>query len=322
MKILIKQLGRIGDMICLTAIFPLLKSQNPTLEIDVLCSRHNHKVLEYNPHIKNVIIYKKSISALIRLIIFFRKKIYDFYFDPKDHYSKESIMLSKIIKSYVKVGFNANKKAFDIAIDSAENNTELHYIERALKAFKILGLELNSEKMPLPELYPNISSKKIVDDFIESKLFNNSFIFLNISATSESRKWSESNWIEFIEGIKSHKFKIILSSVREDYDMAQKISSNFENVTQYQAHSLDEIFYLVEKSKYVITVDTSIVHIASAYDKPIFALYPSIKSNFIKFAPLSKYKKIVFADEGSLSINTIKPSTALEYFEQFLEELV
>ena len=60
-----------------------------------------------------------------------------------------------------------------------------------------------------------------------------------------------------------------------------------------------EIFSLVSRAEAVITVDTSIVHIASAFNKPILALYVNLQNFYSQYLPLSdNYRVVTSPGEG------------------------
>ena len=48
----------------------------------------------------------------------------------------------------------------------------------------------------------------------------------------------------------------------------------------------------------VVTPDTSVVHIAAAFDTPIVALYPNVEWNLKKFRPLSTRAEVVQPDDA------------------------
>jgi heptosyltransferase III len=61
----------------------------------------------------------------------------------------------------------------------------------------------------------------------------------------------------------------------------------------FPSRSINDVVALVSQSKLVISPDTSVVHIASAFNVPCIALFHSLWWNVHKFAPLSTQKWIV-----------------------------
>jgi ADP-heptose:LPS heptosyltransferase len=54
----------------------------------------------------------------------------------------------------------------------------------------------------------------------------------------------------------------------------------------------------------VVTLDTSVVHIASAFDVPQIALFPDVEWNLKKFRPLSSLSVVVQPEKGEM-VSTI-----------------
>jgi len=69
-----------------------------------------------------------------------------------------------------------------------------------------------------------------------------------------------------------------------------------------------EVASVIKNSKLVVTPDTSIVHIAVAYDKDIIGIYRKNKEdkNSILWGPNSKKAKIIFVEED------IKPGQEID----------
>jgi ADP-heptose:LPS heptosyltransferase len=322
MKILIKQLGRIGDMICLSACFPLIKEILPDAEIDIITSKHNDIIVKNNPYINNSIKYDKSFFNIFDTIFKIRSMKYDFYIDPKDHRSGESRIFAKIAKAHVKVGFNEpGKHNFDISLDSAEMNSELHFIERAMKAFKVLGFNESTVKIPRPRLFP---SEKAIDNaqkFIDVTFGTEPYSVINISTSSAVRQWNFENWIELINKTDLKERNIIISASPADYDDANKIVHSSKNAVLFKSKSIEDLFPIIEQSAMVLTCDTSIVHIASGYNTPILALYLGLTGNFKKFSPLSDKQCLIFTAEDMADVNTIKPDEVVNKYYSFIQKL-
>ena len=106
MKILIVQIGRIGDMVLVTPMFAHLKKKYPQCIIHVLCTENNHPIIYNDPRIDKVFNYKNKICYLIKLFIHMRSENYDYWIDNKDHYSLTGYVLATFSNAKQKIGFN------------------------------------------------------------------------------------------------------------------------------------------------------------------------------------------------------------------------
>lgn len=302
MKILITQLGRIGDMVLLTTAIKAVKEKYPDSIIDVISGRNNHQVIKDNPNINKIIIYDKSPFKLIKTIAEIRKLRYDFYIDFKDHQSTESRFIARFVKSNNKIGFNGNKKnIFDISIPSYIDNAGLHSITRIFNSLKPLSISIG-ETIPRPELFTNKESDEYADSFLNENNIEE-FILFNLSAGSKNRMISLNKWDEIIEKI-INDFKIILTYAPSEIAMSKELFARFNKLNLFNSRSINDVISLVKRTKLLITPNTSLVHIASAFDTPIIAFYNSDDEDYKKFKPLST-KQVVFRydDKNHLLMN-------------------
>lgn len=67
-----------------------------------------------------------------------------------------------------------------------------------------------------------------------------------------------------------------------------------------------EIAEIVKHSAGVISPDTAIIHMASAFNVPVVGLYTDVKWNLDRFAPLSDKQRILISPDKD-SIKQITP---------------
>jgi ADP-heptose:LPS heptosyltransferase len=210
MKILIVQLGRIGDMILLTPAIDAIKCKYPTSQLDILAGRHNYQAIKNNPSIDNIIVYEKSPLKLCKTLSTLLKTKYDYYIDPKDHKSSESKILATIARAKLKIGLNIDSsKVFDCSIPSESDNQGLHFSQRAFRALNHLSIETPAI-VPKPFLYNTQDSLEYVDSFINAEQLD-SFIVLNLSASMEHKMWDTENWIRLFKEFEYMQEKTVLS---------------------------------------------------------------------------------------------------------------
>ena len=324
MNICLTQLGRIGDMILLTAVLPAIKSKYPDCNIDIIAGRGNHFVLNGNPYIRRVIVYNKSISGIIKFIREIRRQSYDYYIDPKDHYSSESKIIAKLIRAKSSVGFNRNgEKTFDFSVDSKEQNKGLHYIERFFKALNSLPQNPvpqkgrrdlkndNMQNLPRPNLFVTGDSEQRIAEFT-GKLPQKPILLVNISAGSTDRMWSGEKWIELFERLDSDngnkysdKYNLILTNAPSEEETAKAIINRIPYIYHFRTHNFHDTISIIKASAMMITPDTATVHVASAFNTPLVAIYGGMADNTAKFYPLSDHFIIIQAENGFDSIENV-----------------
>ena len=318
MKVLITLLGRIGDMILLTPSFKLIKDKYPEAQIDIIASRHNYIIPKLNPHINYVYIYDKKFVNVIKLIYRLRREFYDFYIDPKDHFSRESYIFSRIVKARKKIGYNRpGYNNFDISVDNSQQNKNLFHSIRILKSLKHLGIEV-PELLPKPILFEEPNSKEYVEKNFPKFNDNRQIALLNISASKDYRMWKIENWEKFIDEFSKNNIYFILSCEPRHKPLAERLIG--KNSFLFPSRNFNDIVSLVRKVDLVVTPDTSIVHVASAWNKPTFALYVGHEYLYWWFRPVSDYNRSVLAPDGK-DVPDIDYDTVKNEFYMFINNL-
>jgi len=313
-KFLIMQLGRFGDLILFSPIFRILKEKFPSVELHLLAGRKNYEVILGNPYIDKIIKYDKSPSKLIHTIFQIRKDYYQYWIDPRDHFSNESRILAKIARAKHKIGFNqANLKAvFDL--DIKQNENLIHHSLIGINSLSHLGIALPAKPIK-PELF-FMKDERFSPDSTRIIENNLNFVLLNLSASGTHKMWQVENWIEFISQTESHKKTLVINFMNDERPIAEQIKERFSNVILHQPQNIRDVMALVYHSRYVITPDTAIVHIASAFNKKIFALYSGLDDFYAKFHPTSDNYTVVRAKNGDKGIHSI---TVLDAVQNFLQ---
>ncbi len=300
-------LGRIGDMVLTTPIFSAFKVKYPNAYLCVICSRANYQIIENNPFIDEIIIYSKSPLALLKTFLKLKFKCFDYWLDPKDHKSSESQLLAKISRAKVKIGFNpAGKKIFDVSISSSEDNKDFHFTERIFKAAESLGIIPNSLK---PELYESESSRIFAENLFKG--ISLPVVFINLSAVNQDRIMSKEKWVEILEVIDFKRAAAILSYTDREEAAARFLINKYPEIIDLNKTSLSNIISIISRCRLVISPDTSIVHIASAFAVRTLVLYNDLRENFAKFHPLSG-NAIVIMEAGIKELEKLSTSKIKE----------
>lgn len=324
MNILITQLGRIGDMILLTPMFSILKENYPDSIIDVICGTKNYSIISNNPYINNIFIFDKSPFKLIRFFNLVRMTNYDYYIDPKDHYSRESSILAGMIKATNKIGFKSDENSkFNLGIPTNKENEGKHYSEKILNPLKYLNIEV-SEKSYKPVLFEDPESITYFQEFREVNNIDK-FIVINISASQKRKMWDKKKWVEFINRVhnkyEEKDFDFVISSAPTESDEVKYIIENTNNLIHFQSRNIFDIVTFIKNSRLLITPDTALVHIAAAFNIKLLGLFANNPFFYSMFHPLSDDYEVVKTPEGSENIDDIDVTHLYEAFLRISEKL-
>ncbi|MCX7737558.1 MAG: glycosyltransferase family 9 protein [Candidatus Kapabacteria bacterium] len=324
MKVLITQLGRIGDMILLTPMFSILKENYPDSTIDVICGTKNYSIIANNPYINNIFIFDKSPFKLIRFFNQVRETNYDYYIDPKDHYSRESSILAGMIKAKNKIGFKSDERSkFNLGIPTNKENEGKHYSEKILNPLKYLNIEV-SDKSHKPVLFESPESIKYFQEFREVNNLDK-YIVINISASQKRKMWDKEKWVEFINSVNSKyeekDFDFVITSAPTESEDVKYIIENTSNLIHFQSRNILDVVSLIKNSWLLITPDTALVHIAAAFNIKLLGLFANNPFFYSMFHPLSDEFEVVMTPEGSENIDDIDFTQIYEAFLRISEKL-
>jgi ADP-heptose:LPS heptosyltransferase len=315
--ILVVQIGKIGDMILTTPLFSEIKNIYPDSKLIVLSSTINKDIPLNHNSVDKVIVYKKNVLGTILLLNSSMRNI-DLWIDTKDNFSKTSELLVKIFKPKKSLGFNFKKKVFDISLNNFQagkhavdiNLSPINYLKDSLTKFDI---------RPFFEIPDDVQEKS--DSVLQSNPYHEK-ILINVSAGNESRYLSKEKWSIIINKIhQTHLYFFNLIGMKEDMDIIDYILSESLgiNIQFIQTNNIIETAAIVKKNDLVISADTSIIHICSALNKRVIALFPDVKWSKEKFAPLSDNFELIISGKAN-SIEDIKADEVVSRFKKLINK--
>ncbi|MFA5011542.1 MAG: glycosyltransferase family 9 protein [Ignavibacteria bacterium] len=312
-NILVVQIGKIGDMILTTPLFGSLKRIFPDCCLSVLASKSNSVITKNLNCIDRTYVYDKKTISTASLLIKLRKKAFDYWIDPKDELSSTSKILVNLCKPKLSIGFNFNKKVFDIDLRTFVKGE--HRVDINLSPVNYLS-DSDRLKTPIPHVDIPEKDSKIISERLN--VVTAPFVLLNLSSGVSSRYLKLEKWIDLVDGINPDKY-VILTGINKDYDNIHAVISSVKrkNVFFVEANTIFEFAELIRKCNLLVTPDTSAVHLASCFNAPVVGIYHNVKWNIVKFGPLSVKKRIVVSAHEN-SLDSIESKELIEAVNELL----
>lgn len=312
-KVLIVRLGKIGDIIISSFVFEVLKKRFPGIDLSLFTLQSNQEVLKYNSDIDHLFLAKKNFYLYIKLFRL-RKIFYDLVIDLNDDPSTTSSIIRKIIKAHRVVGFNFTANDFSDLFPQPQKN-KTHIIDRISYLLNELGIKLSKNDIH-PKLYVGNKERIDVENQLNEYKKQYKILALNLSAGAEIRYWQIENWIELIKRIHIEIPEIIFLplSTFEDEHLRNNIFNKVkkELLINQIYKSFHHFASYIYNSDFIISPDTAAVHIASAFNKPIVAIYPAYEWNYVSWQPLSD-KFIAIKSKNNL-INSVSVDEVYDAF--------
>jgi ADP-heptose:LPS heptosyltransferase len=304
-RILIINLGGIGDMIFSIPFLRGLKQNFKNAKIVLLAVSGSSEIINnlgYLDEIRILDVRTEDIRILsfkiFKYIKFFwslRKEKYDMVINLRSQVSLYSAIKMAIIFSIThakyKVGRDYEKLGFFYNIKIPERKVfQKHEIEYHKELAKKLGFEVNDDiSIKLEKEYLGFADNFFKINGIKE---DDTKIIINIEARWQTRRWQLENYISLIEKmLKEIRCKILII-IHKDIEAMRKIKERFKNIVFLQDGNIKNIAGVISKTNLLITNDTGIMHIGTALNIPIVALFGS-SDPYLTGPYISKDKYII-----------------------------
>ncbi len=289
-KILLLRHDKIGDLIISTSFIRILRKYNPKARIDILLSKSNISAQTcVKKYVDNIWIYEKKIINILNLIKSLRRNKYDIIIDLFDNPSTTSALLIKYIAPIFAIGIDKkNSHIYDYTVPMLDRFSS-HIVERTANLLLAFGVNPQEENLHLEyDLLQNPMNK------------NSKFRFgINLAGGGRSRFWgreNNSNLIKFIE-LNYYDSEIQLFFTADYQQDADFLKANHPQIITKICENFDQFVAETSTCNLIISPDTSIVHLASAFSIPAVILY--IYNADTTHAPWYPYKSKYIAVETS-----------------------
>ncbi len=314
-KILFIRLNRIGDALVATPLIFEIKKQIGC-KVFVLASGSNYFIFE-NPKLADeVIIYRKNIDGIFSLIRTINKIGFDAIVDLHDDVSSTVSYITSFAKANYKFGLNKiNAKIFSHTVEKL-NPATYHVVDRIMEFGKFFNLNVDRSKVNIIyDASAGASSK--AEAFIKKHYVHKKFLLgINISAGSAARFWGNKNFTQLITNILDYNVNMLLMCAERDLKNAIGIAGG--RVPIFYRPNFDQFCAMIQKLDFLVTPDTSIVHIASAFNKPLFGIYVKYNTRDMIWSPYRSPFECVITEKATLE--DVSYESVKEKFFPFFEK--
>jgi ADP-heptose:LPS heptosyltransferase len=319
-KILFIRQDRIGDVLVSTPIFASVKTHYPSAVVDVLLSENNYFVLNNEPFIRKCWIYQKDIRKFISLMRSIRKEKYDFAVDMMDNPSVTSTLLCLLSGAQVNVGIaKDNTYVYDRTVPMLSRR-DSHIIDRIAQLLIPFHIDPITENLSL-RYFTLPSSDEFADRWISLNHLNDRpIIGVNISAGGEARFWGIGQYRSLLSFMTKQypEFHTLLLYQPTDKARANKIGEgNKDIVLSPVTETFDQFAAMIKKLSFLVSPDTSAIHLASAFHIPSVVLYVQSDKSLRIWEPYKTDYEVVVTDVDDLS--TIPVSDVQTAFKMLRE---
>lgn len=277
-KILIIRFSSIGDIVLTTPVIRCLKKQMPSAEIHYATRKSFASVLEGNPYVDKMHLLDKDLSAFIHAL---KQEEFDFIVDL--HHNVRTARIKWALKKPSTSFPKLNIAKWLLVRFKWNRMPKVHIVDRYMETVKPLGIELDDQGLDyfIPEQ----------DVISVSDLPFQKYIGLVIGAAHATKRLPLHKLKELAAQIDS---PIILLGGKEDRLAGEELASLYPE-RMYNAcglYNLNQSASIVKQAALIITHDTGLMHIASAFQKPILSIWGNTVPDFGMYPYLTGSNKI------------------------------
>ncbi|MBE0648780.1 MAG: glycosyltransferase family 9 protein [Bacteroidales bacterium] len=300
-KILIIRFSSIGDIVLTTPVVRCLKEQLPDAEIHYLTKKQYIPILQSNPSITKIHLFKDNFQELIpKLKAEKFDHIIDLHKNLRSNYIR--MKLGRPASTFPKL----NLQKWLITNLHIDRLPPIHIVDRYFRAVEKLGVKndrkgldyflLSSEAVNIPQRFPELSS---------------TFIAIAIGGKHQTKIFPARRLIELCDQL---DLPVILLGGKEDMARGEKIAEESTGtvVNGCGILPLNESASVIKQARLVISNDTGLMHIAAAMKKPIISLWGNTIPGFgmYPYLPEGQEKLSTIVEVSRLSC---RPCSKLGY---------
>ena len=315
--------GKIGDMIVNSLMFREIKKVYPDIKIGVVARGAAMDIIKDNPNVDRIYEYYKDRKKIKDLALKIKEEKYDLLIDFSEMLRVNQMMLINLCRARINTGLDRKDwELFDLSIESGKDFKWTEHITKRYLAY-LIKLGLKKENI-------NISYDIYLKDEKKYEVFFNEIkeskkIILNPYGASKHKSFSIETLENIITYLKDKDIAIILTYFGDKYKELEFLEKKYKYVyIPKKIESILDTAILIKKSDYVISPDTSIVHIASAFNKKMITVYPPKGGKYgvdhLVWAPKSEYSRVIFCKDKTGNYDEIDINTF--NFDEMKEEIL
>lgn len=275
-KILVVQTAFIGDVILITPLVKALKQLYPTAKLDVMVVPGAAKLLENNPHIREVIPFakrKNGFITMLKMMRLLRSKAYNLVVSP--HSSGRTHLLLWLSGIPMRIGFDRSILP-ELLTHKIKHPDNMHKINKNLLLLRFLS----PTEFPMQtELFPSRENINTAAKLLKCAE-NSKLIAIAPGSIWATKCWPLEYFSELAAGLAEHGYALVLIGAEADkakcdvVEQAVMQSANTAKVINLAGKTnLLESAAVIARCELMICNDSGALHIANAMQTRVFAIF-------------------------------------------------
>ena len=279
-RILLLRQGGLGDALVCVPVARALRQALPHARIDLLLSRRNYVVAPaYRPYVNTIWNYTKRPWQTLRLLAALGRQHYDLAIDLIDGPSTTSRLLLRASRARYRLGIGRRPES--VYTDAAPSlfRPDLHIVERLSQVPQPLGID--PAAVPLTLEFPIDPADRDTAHVVLGPRQGECRIGINLSGGFAAKYWGRDKFIALVRHIRTqHRQAEVLIFGAPDYaDEVSAIAAATGARPVPPASAFGLFAALLNACDVIVTPDTSVSHLAAAWQKPAVVLFIQSQSH-------------------------------------------
>jgi len=262
MKLLVIRFSSIGDIVLTTPVLRCIKQQRPDIELHMATKSAFRAVVAHNPYIDRIHYLEDDLNVLTEEL---KKEKFDYVADL--HNNLRTARVKRALDTEAHAFPKLNVRKWLLVNFKLHLMPDKSIVERYFETVKPLGIRNDGQGLDyfVPE-----QAQTTYNDIPMSH--SAGFVGCVIGGSYNTKKFPIAKWQAFCAQV---PYPVILLGGPDDRDEGQQIAAQ-DPVKIYNAcgkFNLNESADLVRRARVVVSNDTGLMHVATAFKKPVISLW-------------------------------------------------
>lgn len=317
-RVLFLRDDRIGDMIASLAVIEAI-GQLPGVTVDVLASPSNARLARGRAGIRDVLVKPhRSVIRSVPLYRDLRRRRYDAVIDGRVFVGAVSLrrrLLMRATGARWRIGIAGRQGGgvYNVPIDIPDLD---HWIDYIVALARPVGVkeELRDWR---PRLTITGEGRMAAEERWRQGRGGRPRVLVNLSAGSSDRRWPDARWAALLQHVRDRFPDARLAIIGMPHDQASGEALAGIADGAFLAIGLDDAMAMVASADLLISPDTAITHVASAFERPTLTL---LRRGFEKLVPYRTPGRNVYSDHH-LHVRELPIDRVTRAFDEIATEL-
>lgn len=264
MKILIIRFSSIGDIVLTSPVVRCIKHQLGDVEIHFLTKSKHYDLVKSNPYIDRIHLFDSSLQEIIPSL---QEEKFDYVIDL--HHNIRSQIVKSNLKSKALSLNKINLRKWLLINLRINVMPNIHIVDRMFHALAPLGIKNDYKGL---DYFIPADDETPVDNL--PKDYRNGYVAVVLAGSFFTKRLPAEKHLEYMSQC---NVPYVMIGGKDEVKIAEEIEKNtgLKVLNYCDKLNIGESASIVRNARLVITNDTGLMHIASAFNKKILSIWGS-----------------------------------------------